>query len=61
MTCPKNLVGYSFIIKEKWGEEEDHLLPHSYVDIKLPSSAAPHQMREIACPCMVKLDYHGTT
>ena len=26
---PENLVGYSFIIKGKWGGGEDHLPPHS--------------------------------
>ena len=31
---PKNKEGYIFIIKEKVGREEDHLLPHFWVDIK---------------------------
>ena len=41
--------------KEKLGGEKDHLLPHSWVDIKLPSSAPPpHQAGEFSCPYMVK-------
>ena len=31
---PENLVGYSFIIKGRWGGGEDHLLPRS---LSLPS------------------------
>ena len=33
-SSPENKEGYIFIIKEKAGREEDHLLPHSWVDIK---------------------------
>ena len=31
---PKNEEGYVFIIKEKVGRGEDHLLPHSWADVK---------------------------
>ena len=33
-SSPENKEGYIFIIKEKAGKEEDHLLPHAWVDIK---------------------------
>ena len=31
---PENKEGYVFIIREKLEQEEDYLLPHSWVDIK---------------------------
>ena len=49
-------VSYS---KEMWGGGEDHLLPHSLVDIKLPSSAPPspplYQVGEFSHLCVFKL------
>ena len=32
LPCPKNLVGYSFIIKGKVGRGKDHLLPYPWID-----------------------------
>ena len=33
--CPENKEAYIFIVKEKVGRGEDHLLPHSWVDGKV--------------------------
>ena len=56
MLHPENLPGYSFIIREKWEQEEDHLFPHSWVDVMPASSAPPPGWAgEFSYPCMVKL------
>ena len=53
--CPKNLLGHSFISRQKLGGGEE-LLCLSWVDITLPSSAPPPGWAgEISWPCMVKL------
>ena len=52
---PRYLVGYSFISKKKWRERKDHFFPHSWVDIRLPSSAPPPGwIAEFSCPYMVQ-------
>ena len=38
---PENKDGYIFIIKEKMGRGQDHLLPHFWVDIKVTSLVPP--------------------
>ena len=50
---PKNKEGYIFIIKEKVGREEDHLLPHSWVDIKAYISSSSFD------PIWSNWDCHG--
>ena len=58
---PENLVGYSFIIKGKVRRGKDHFLPHSWVDVKFPSSVPPPVWAgESSCLCVVKprLSWH---
>ena len=55
MSCPKNLLSYSFIIKGKVGRGKEFLCP-SWVDVMLPSSVSPPGWaEEFSCPSMVKL------
>ena len=58
MPWPKNLLGYSFIIKAKWRGGKV-LLCLSWVDVMLPSSAPPPGWPgEFSCPSMVKVGPH---
>ena len=54
-------MGYSFIIKGKLGE--DHFLPHSWVGVKLLSSASPPRSSRgfFPIPTWSSQDCHGTT
>ena len=50
------LSGLQFYNQWKVGRVKDHLLPHSWVDIMLPSSVPPpRQAGEFSCPYMIKL------
>lgn len=53
-SSPKNKAGYVFIIKEKVGRGEDHLLPHFVVDIKA------YIISSSFGPIWSKWDCHGT-
>lgn len=54
--------GYNFIIKgKKWRGRKDHFLPHSLLDIRLPSSApCSGWAGEFPVPVRSNRDCHGT-
>ena len=51
---PENKEGYIFIVKEKVGRGEDHLLPHFGVDIKAYIISSP------LYPIWSNWDHHST-
>ena len=58
---PENKDGYIFIIKEKMGRGQDHLLPHFWVDIKayiISSSLTLYGLTRTAMALFKSYVYH---